>query len=242
MEPSPMELNDEQFQRNIELLTGIITTNHDGLLQLASQKVYKGINVGFNFELRDFTKSQSSPPIIQLHGSFTWQFGMPTKISKLRRNSPYEDTVWIPPTILKEFKNYPYNKLSSLAYELLARKCDVLRVIGTSLTQNDWNVLSLIFNAQRHREITKGEPFVVELIAPPSASDQIKRECAYLKNVLSIGFLTDGDFSDYKRPDLIPADSDLWNPFAYWLSQKQEFHRNQPQARAAAVADVGAPA
>jgi len=137
------------------------------------------------------------------------------------------DTLWIPPTILKESKSYPYNKLAALAYELLARHCDLLRIVGTSLTQNDWNVLSLIFNAQRHREMANNEPFVIELIMPQSAGEQIKIDCGYLKNVIPIGFLTDGQFADYKTPENIPAESDLMNPFAYWLSEKRNFHRTE---------------
>jgi hypothetical protein len=234
-----------KFRRDVERLTGIITTNHDGLLQLASQQVYGAINPGFHFESRDFKASDSAPRVIQLHGSFTWQFGMPTKISRLHRRSPYEGTLWIPPTILKETKSYPYNKLSGLAYELLARHCDLLRVVGTSLTQNDWNVLSLIFNAQRHLEITNSEPFVIELIMPQLSGEQVKRDCAYLKNVLSIGFLTEGRFAGYKTPESIAADSDLSNPFAYWLSEKQQFHRGQLHTTAgqeSAEAQMGAPA
>jgi len=231
------------FRSRIEALTGIITMNHDGLLQLVSQRVFGALNLGFHFDSQEFRESERTPQILQLHGSFTWRFGMPIKVSRFHRKSQYDDTVWIPPTILKESKNYPFNKLSALAYEMLARQCDVLRVVGTSLTQNDWNVLSLIFNAQRHRELTKGEPFVIELIMPQEAGEQIKKDCAYLKNVIPIGFLSDGRFSEYKTPADIPADSDLMNPFAYWLSEKLEFHRSHfgghPDA-AATIAQVGA--
>jgi hypothetical protein len=154
---------DEKFREEVETLSGMITTNHDGLLQVAFQKVFEAVNLGFRFTSEDFTQTSSNlvPPILQLHGSFTWQFGTPIQVDRLRRNSKYQDTVWIPPTILKESKNYPFNKLSGLAYELLARHCDVLRVVGASLTQNDWNVLSLIFNAQRHRESTNRTAFFV---------------------------------------------------------------------------------
>jgi hypothetical protein len=232
-----------RFRREVEVLRGIITTNHDGLLQLASQKILGAINLGFEFISTDFTQSGAAPPILQLHGSFTWQFGTPTKVSRFTRRSSYDGTLWIPPTILKESKSFPYNKLSGLAYELLVRNCDVLRVIGTSLTQNDWNILSLIFNAQRHLEQNGVEPFIIELIMPQNTGEQIKRDCAYLKNVFSIGFLTEGNFAEYKNPDEIAADSDLMNPFAYWLSEKRQFHRHQLQGQMnEAEARVGAPA
>ena len=134
--------------------------------------------------------------------------------------------MWIPPTTLKESKHYPFNKLAALAYELLAERCDVLRVVGASLTQNDWNVLSLIFNAQRHREFVKGNPFKIELIMPHKFGERIASECAYLRHLTPIGFLTDGEFADYKDQDITP-ESDMANPFGYWLNEKSEFHRTR---------------
>lgn len=215
------------FHRRIqaETLSGFITTNHDGLLQIASNRVFGGLNVGFDFQSKDFVCAASKlPPVLQIHGSFTWHFGLPIRIDKLVRASTYANTVWIPPTTLKESKNYPFNKLFGLAYELLARRCDVLRIVGTSLTQNDWNVLSLIFNAQRHREATRGHAFLIELIMPQDRGDELKRDCAYLKNLQPIGHLTDGHFAVYKTGDISP-ESDMANPLAFWLNEKIEFHR-----------------
>ena len=137
---------DPQFSSEVEILSGIITTNHDGLLQIASQHVFSRVNSGFRFESNDFAHDEGaeSPILLQLHGSFTWQFGSPIQMGKLRRTSKYDDAVWLPPTILKESKAYPFNKLTGMAHELLCRQCDVLRVGVSSLTQNDWNILSLI--------------------------------------------------------------------------------------------------
>lgn len=218
----------DAFRQEVEALSCVITTNHDGLLQVASQAAYGGVNLGFPFVSRDFTINLLLPPILQLHGSFTWQFAVPTDISRLRPDSQYSgDTVWIPPSILKESKSYPFNKLVGLAYELLAHDCDVLRVIGASLTQNDWNILSLIFNAQRHREMTRGAAFTIELVMPEDSGVSIRAQCSYLKNMLTIGDLTEGDFSEYKETADIPADSDLNNPFAYWLYEKLSYHRTR---------------
>jgi len=219
--------NDRRFNEEVESLSGVITTNHDGLLQIASQIVYGEVNLGFSYSSEDFAPSvlSATPPILQLHGSFSWQFGVPIRIAILRRNSKYStDTVWIPPTTQKEVRSYPFSKLAALAYELLARQCDVLRVVGASLTQNDWNVLSLIFNAQRHREFVSGTPFRIELIMPHDTGEQIARDCAFLKHLTPIGYLTEGRFDDYKEARDLPSDSDLSNPFAYWLNEKYEFH------------------
>ncbi len=214
------------FQQNVETLAGVLTTNHDGLLQIAFQDVFSAVNLGFRFVSPEFvpTLGGSVPPLIQLHGSFTWRFGMPIKVRKLRRASNYRrDRVWLPPTILKESKAYPFNKLAAGGYSLLFERCDVLRVVGSSLTQNDWNVLSLIFNAQRHREAVGKPAFKIELIMPHRDGVGIQRECSYLSGLTPIGYLTEGQFGAYKE-DSSMQDPDMRNVFAYWLKEKITYH------------------
>lgn len=221
-----LELHNDARFSGIETVTGLITTNHDGLLQVASQKALGGIAVGFPFISSNFTPAnpELAPLILQLHGSFSWRFGVPATIDKLGRETRYSpDTRWIPPSVLKESKEYPFNKLIGLAYELLSKRCDVLRVIGASLTQNDWNIISLIFHAQRHRELSRGAAFRVELIMSQPSGQRTVRECSYLRNLTPIGHLTEGDFSEYKEPELAP-DSEKQNAFAYWLKEKIRFH------------------
>jgi hypothetical protein len=220
---------NEQFRQR-ESLSGIITTNHDGLLQLAMHRVSTAVNLGIPFRSKDIVPDKTgAPPILQLHGSFTWIFNVPLRVSLLSESSPYSpNTVWIPPTILKESKSYPFNKLSGLAYELLSRNCDVLRIVGSALTQNDWNVLSLIFNAQRHRALTNGVPFRVELIMHHKSGVAITKECSYIIGLTPIGFLTDGAFAAYKDEGGDEAStSEMENPFFYWLKEKIQFHRNR---------------
>lgn len=226
------------FRDNVETLSGIISTNHDGLLQVASQLAFSEVNLGFPFVSEDLSHSISNdaPPVLQVHGSFTWQFGVPIKISSLRRESLYSsDMSWIPPTILKESKNYPFNKLAAAAYELLSKKCDVLRVIGSSLTQNDWNVLSLIFNAQRHRELSGGSAFRIELIMPQDRGKEISEQCAYIKNLTPVGYLSEGEFDGYKA-DKVPKEMD--NVFAYWLKQKLYYHRSRGEFDPTGITDT----
>src|SRR5216684_5154942 len=172
--------NNVDFMQH-ETLSGIITTNHDGLLQLAAQTVHSQLNLGIPFRSTEFTSSTSggnpNPPLLHLHGSFTWSFGLPVSVSALSDTSRYSSkTVWIPPTTLKETKIYPFNKLAGQAYELLSRNCDVLRVVGSALTQNDWNILTMIFNAQRHNEITRGIAFRVELIIPHAVGQRLVKD------------------------------------------------------------------
>jgi hypothetical protein len=223
-----LQMHQDAAFREIELLSGIITTNHDGLLQVASQTVLGGINIGFPFAPDPFKAKDDAPIILQLHGSFTWTQGVPIGVSALHKTSKYsDDTVWIPPTILKESKSFPFNKLFGMAYELLANKCDILRVVGASLTQNDWNILSLIFNAQRHLEANRKVPFQIQLIMGHEAGKSVRKACSYFRHVVPIGNLTDGDFSDYQDEDKLPADSDLRNPLAYWLKQRIFHHRGR---------------
>ncbi len=236
---------DSQFKQQ-ETLSGIITTNHDGLLQVAAQSVASEVNIGIPFKSKKIKQSGTMPPLLHLHGSFTWTFGLPIEVSPLSGTSVYsQETVWIPPTILKEAKNYPFNKLAGLAYELLSRECDVLRVVGSALTQNDWNILSLIFNAQRHAEFTRGAPFRIELIMPHDDGMKIAQESSYLKNLIPIGFLTDGDFAGYKEPRESHSD-EMKNPFFYWMKQTLLFHRARgelarplPSAMAGIAGDPG---
>lgn len=223
--------NNEKFKAGVETLSGILTTNHDGLLQIASEKVFGAVNVGFPFVSPDVSQDGSNtiPPLLQLHGSFSWQFGLPPRIVTLKRDSKYHsNAIWIPPTVLKESKNYPFNKISGLAYELLSRHCDVLRVIGSSLTQNDWNILCLLFNAQRHRELKHGPPMRIEFILSRLGGEAIQGNCSYLKNTFPINHLSEGDFSPYEQND-IPGDSELNNAFAYWLREKINYHRRRDE-------------
>jgi hypothetical protein len=60
---------------------------------------------------------------------------------------------------------------------------------------------------------------------PHDSGENISQECAYLKYMNPIGFLTEGQFADYKSSDEIPPESDMANPFAYWLNEKIGYHR-----------------
>ncbi|MHB8094624.1 MAG: SIR2 family protein [Candidatus Aminicenantales bacterium] len=225
---SLLDLHNGKKYSSIEKLSGVLTTNHDGLIQIASQKAFGKVNLGFPFLSNDITPSCDieSPPIIQLHGSFTWKFGIPIKVTSLQKGIEYSsDTRWIPPTINKESRNYPFNKLNAIAYELLSKKCDVLRIIGSSLTQNDWNILSLIFNSQRHRRfVKKYTPYSVELIMPMSAADNIWKQCSYIENIIPIGYLSEGKFDELKEQT---QPSIMNNPFFYWLKEKIFYHFNR---------------
>lgn len=227
---------DEVMKKEVEVLTGLITTNHDGLLQLASMSVHGAINLGIPFQSRTFgtkgkppSNSLAPPLLLQLHGSFTWKFGRPIKVSAPKDISKYSSTmIWIPPTTSKDARLYPFGKLMALAYEMLCDECDVLRVVGASMTQNDWNILSLIFNAQQHRRLVRKSEFVVELIMPQKSGVNLVATCSFLQRLVPIASLTDGHFSDYAKDEDFHS-PEMKSQFRYWLKQKIHHHRGKGQ-------------
>src|SRR5438445_588640 len=120
-----LEMHNNRELQKQEVLSGILTTNHDGLLQMAAQKVHGHVDIGIPFDSGDLIPSTAPmAPVLQLHGSFTWTFGLPVQTTLLHAGSAYSsNAIWIPPAILKEAKNYPFNKLAALAYEILSKHC-----------------------------------------------------------------------------------------------------------------------
>jgi hypothetical protein len=218
----------------IEKLLGIISLNHDNLFQEAFQTVHSCVNLGFEFISDDFNCRNNAPFLIQLHGSFSWRQHKPIRVVKIKPESEYDPHMtWIPPSILKETKDYPFNKLTGLAYELLA-DCDILRIVGCSLSQNDWNLISLIFNAQNAPYNDVKKCFKIEIIMDIGNNEddflKFKKEISYLKNVTPIYELNDGDFSSYKMSrDERTKPSELDNPFEFWLRTKVKFHVSEGQ-------------
>jgi hypothetical protein len=63
---------------------------------------------------------------------------------------------------------------------------------------------------------------------PHDYGENVKRECSYLKNITPIGYLTEGQFGDYKETKL-PPDDERRNVFAYWLKEKIDHHRKHDE-------------
>lgn len=204
---SLFELHQNEELRNIEVMTGIISLNHDYLLETACQKIFKGVNLGVDFTSDIFNLNREAPPIIKLFGSFNWTRRERIEIFKCKPSTqPRGELLWIPPTIAKEAKSYPFNKLLGMAYELLTLECDVLRVIGCSLNQNDWKVISLLFETQC---IRRDKCYDIELIQGQETGESIKQRLGYLRNVKTIAEL-EGSFTDF-------FEQEPHNPYEDWL-------------------------
>ena len=108
-----LELHQIDDLKALETLAGVITTNHDGLLQVAAHKVYGGANLGMPFVSAELTCATNDlPPILQLHGSFTWAFGLPVKVTPLAEGYAYlKDTIWIPPRDSKGIKELSFQQI-----------------------------------------------------------------------------------------------------------------------------------
>ncbi|MCX6759446.1 MAG: SIR2 family protein [Candidatus Nealsonbacteria bacterium] len=185
-----------------EQLIGFLTLNYDSLFEKSFELINK---IRFNYGLAIGNPPISCKPedsyLLKLHGSFDWYLDLDNnKIIISTKQS--EEPLWIPPRLNKEYLDYPYNLIHGKAYELLGQ-CDILRVVGCSLNQNDIRLISLLFKTQRLKRL---KPYLIEIISPPEAClDIIKRlglilsfdESFYDKGWNKFGIDADNSFLDW---------------------------------------------
>ena len=143
-------------------------------------------------------------PLLKLHGSFDWYMDAEMNKMSIAQNGAAETMQWIPPRLNKEYFNYPYNIIHGKAYELLAQ-CDILRVIGCGLNQNDIGLISLLFKTQH-----KGSnPYNIEIIGSEEGlQGLIKR----------LGMLLSFNESFYRKDAWAKLEKQATkNPFLDWL-------------------------
>lgn len=201
-----------------EILAGAISLNYDNLLDRAFNEIYKEIDYGIkcSCENGNYTINEKKTPLIKLHGSFNWKRGAHCiVIDELQAQSAEQsEMVWIPPSVEKELDSYPYNLLWGKAFELL--NCDILRIIGCNLSQNDWGLISLLFNSQ----LKHGGDYKIELIRSQKGGIETKKNHGYLKNVDVLGDLENcEDLVDPDDPDVSPE-----NVYYSWLRAKLGVH------------------
>lgn len=157
-----------------EQLTGIICLNYDNLLEKAFEKVYGGVNYGFRVNSNP-DSSSVEPLLLKLHGSFNWKLGKgEIGLDETKSFLKSCDSVWVPPSTNKETRSYPFNLIWGRAHELLS--CNVLRIIGCSLHQNDWGLLSLLFKQQLSSE----KPYSIEFINSFKTYQEVKAAYPFL--------------------------------------------------------------
>jgi hypothetical protein len=210
-----------------EELLCLITLNYEDLLEQTIKK-YHDYSVDYSLFLN--CNKNPSINVLKLHGSFNWENARPVKIKTMSlRNS--KKALWVPPGVDKRKENYPFNLLWGKALEYLM-KCDVLRIIGCSLSRNDWSLIPILYTIQKFR--TTGSPLEIEIINYPSTYESIKDNYGYLsiKSILEIP-----EFIGYFKKQLNKSNpsalikeikakyesKDKSNPFYDWLDSKIDY-------------------
>lgn len=156
-----------------EVLGGIITLNYDTILDEAYEKHYKYVpDYSFSSTRELTSEGREKVPLLKLHGSFDW--GSIEIAGRTREISI------IPLGANKNYLRLPYNFIWGRALEILA-KCDILRVIGCSLSPNDVHLIDLLFKAH----VAKGKRFKIELINSQKRGEEIKERYSFFPDIVT---------------------------------------------------------
>ena len=156
----------EYMGRGGEELAGIMTVNYDSLLEAAFSAIYGGINCCVNFRSSQYKCVKSAPVLLKLHGSFNWKITSPPLFNcrtlEITSSSSSEEsnTGWMPPSVYKKPSGAIFEKIWNGASDLLSR-CDILRVVGSSLRKEDCALISLLFSSR-----IKNKKMEIQLIVP----------------------------------------------------------------------------
>lgn len=226
------QMNLASAHRN-ESLLGFVTFNYEDILE-RTIKTHFNKDIDYLFQWGNRTPTSDSIRIYKLHGSFNWHNTRPISVRRMRQLKS-EATLWIPPGLDKKKDNYPFNLLWGRLSEELAT-CDLLRIIGCSLSRNDWGLIPILFNVQRLRR--SGIPLKIEVVDFPSTAKTIKENYRYLdiaaitsmdeiRQLLAWSF--SGSDSDRFEIELCEYldDKEKINPFKTWLQANLEFLNDQ---------------
>lgn len=172
-----------------ESLLGVVSLNYDNVVDDAYVKLSKDEPNYY----RAYEKQSEGIPILKLHGSFKW------------------DIPIMPIGINKNYLFPPYNFIWSKTYELLT-KCDVLRIIGCSLSQNDIGLIDLLLKAHLNRS----NPIEIQIIDFQNAGERIKNNYGFFSGILSPIEIEDHLIA------IEPILKGFGNPFRIWLKSKAE--------------------
>lgn len=189
-----LELHEQPATQRKEKLAGLISLNYDGVLDGAYEQYHGPPRYCFSL---DEPLRTNDVPLLKLHGSFNW------KDRKIRGR---KRTVEIIP--LGSTKNYihpPYGCIWNQTLETLIG-CDTLRVIGCSLSQNDFHLIDLLFKAHLER----GTAFDIEIIAREKVGAGIRANYGFFPALKTLTEIKD---------NLIP-EAEPENPFKTWLKYK----------------------
>lgn len=185
----------ELHQKNPEeAICGLISLNYDGVLDEAYKEFLGEPDYHFSFT----GEHREGPPLLKLHGSFDWDA---VKINGRERKVPI-----IPLGVNKNYLRLPYNFIWGRALEVLT-ECDILRVVGCSLSTNDINLVDLLFKAH----LEKKKAFEIQIISSDNTGDQIRSNYSFLPNIVVASKIEN---------TLLPDASSGGNIFREWLKAK----------------------
>jgi len=219
-----------------EEIEAVVTLNYDNFVEDAYKNVYGAINYPFEVENKcPYDINNSLPPICKLHGSFSWENTNPVTIDCNLHEENEDKYLWVPPGVIKRNEHYPFSAIWGAARKAL--KCDVLRIIGCSLSKNDWNLIALLHTTNRLRNVTS-QKYEIEFIDYPQPFNRVKKDFpymeklkgpveivefqTYIKNERSIEYNTYNGETEYEKQINWLGDSNKLsiNIFEEWLRAK----------------------
>jgi len=189
------ELHNHTLTRAKEELIGLISLNYDDVLDQAYKEFLGKPN--YCFSLEQDTQRQNRLPLLKLHGSFNWK--------RRRILTRFRTIDIIPLGSSKSYLHPPYGHIWNRALEILA-ECDTLRVIGCSLSQNDFHLIDLLFKAHLERAAA----FEIEIINSEEVGQNIRANYGFFDKITTLENL---------ERHLI-ADTVDENRFKTWLKYK----------------------
>lgn len=181
--------------REEEEIVGLISLNYDDVLDRAYGQQFR-VAPNYCFTLDDSMMS-TTIPLLKLHGSFNWS------TTKIRGRSRTIEIIPLGST--KSYLHAPYASIWNRAFEVLI-KCDTLRVIGCSLSQNDVHLIDLLFKAHLERQ----EAFDIEIIASENTGKGIRENYGFFPRIKTLVNIDNLYFPEDDPP----------NPFKEWLKYK----------------------
>lgn len=225
-----------------EELVAVLTINYEDLIERAIQIIKEGINYSIKITNKgsSYSINESSIPLLKLHGSFNWKNEYPVAIVDDIEHD--EDVLWIPPGVVKRREEYPFSVIWGRAKELL--ECDILRIVGCSLSRNDWELISLLHSTQKLQ--SDRDPYWIELIDYPDKCKEIKKQYTYLqiRPILNIPEFRDYLIKQYLSLSTTPravTEEDIESMGNYIAEKKQNIFCLWLQAKGDKLLSEGIP-
>ena len=182
-----------------EEVLGVISLNYDDVLDQAYRTIHNGARPNYCHT----SEIGQEFPCLKLHGSFNW--------TNVKTYGKARTVSIIPLGINKNYLIPPYNFIWSRALEVLSQ-CDIVRIIGCSLSQNDFGLVDLLFKSHLERS----RHLEIQIINSQKEGERIKYDYGFFPGIVTPKDIEQSLIAD----DLIADDPEVSNPFRIWLRAK----------------------